>query len=98
MRTNNVQERANREIKRRYRSVQAFPSRESLLRLVGAVMLEEEDGWAHNRVFSPGSAARAWEAPGAPAPDGALARAIAEAEATADGIVRSIVDRYGKKE
>ena len=28
----------------------------------------------------------------------ALARAIAEAEATADGIVRSIVDRYGKKE
>ena len=69
-----------------------------LLRLVGAVMLEEEDGWAHNRVFSPESAARAWEAPGAPAPDGALARAIAEAEATADGIVRSIVDRYGKKE
>ena len=62
------------------------------------VMLEEEDGWAHNRVFSPESAARAWEAPGAPAPDGALARAIAEAEATADGIVRSIVDRYGKKE
>lgn len=98
VRTNNVQERANREIKRRYRSVQAFPSRESLLRLVGAVMLEEEDGWAHNRVFSPESAARAWEAPGAPAPDGALARAIAEAEATADGVVRSIVDRYGKKE
>ena len=53
VRTNNVQERANREIKRRYRSVRAFPSRESLLRLVGAVMLEEEDGWAHNRVFSP---------------------------------------------
>ena len=49
-----------------------------LLRLVGAVMLEEEDGWAHNRVFSPGSAARACEAPGAPAPDGALARAITE--------------------
>ena len=37
-------------------------------------MLEEEDGWVHNRVLSPGSAARAWEAPGAPAPDGALAR------------------------
>lgn len=33
LRTNNVQERANREIKRRYRVVQSFPSRESMLRL-----------------------------------------------------------------
>ena len=31
LRTNNVQERANREIKRRYRVVQSFPSRESML-------------------------------------------------------------------
>ncbi|WP_343001068.1 IS256 family transposase, partial [Collinsella aerofaciens] len=37
LRTNNVQERANREIKRRYRVVQSFPSRESMLRLTCAV-------------------------------------------------------------
>ena len=97
VRTNNVQERANREIKRRYRSVQAFPSRESLLRLVGAVMLEEEDGWWHHRVFSPESAARAWEPPASPAPDGALARAIAEADRRAEALVGAIVDRWGTK-
>ena len=92
VRTNNVQERANREIKRRYRSVQSFPSRASLLRLVGAVMLEEEDAWAQHRVFSPESAARAWARPEPPAADGALARAIAEAERTAESIVAALVD------
>ena len=97
VRTNNVQERANREIKRRYRSVQSFPSRESLMRLVGAVMLEEEDAWTHNRVFSPESTARAWERPEAPAPDGALARAIAGAERAAKAMVDAIVDRFGAK-
>lgn len=60
IRTNNVQERANREIKRRTRVVQTFPSRESLVRLVGAVLAEEEDTWSQHRVFSPESTARAW--------------------------------------
>lgn len=36
IRTNNVQERLNREIKRRSRVVQSFPSEASLVRLVGA--------------------------------------------------------------
>lgn len=94
VRTNNVQERANREIKRRYRSVQSFPSRESLLRLVGAVLLEEEDSWAQHRVFSPESTARAWDRPERPAPDGELARAIAEADRRAESIVAEIVDRF----
>ena len=97
VRTNNVQERANREIKRRYRSVQAFPSRESLLRLVGAVMLEEEDAWAHQRVFSEASVARAWERPEPPAADAALARAIAEADRVAQSVVAAVVDRWGAK-
>ena len=97
VRANDVQEHANREIKRRYRSVQSFPSRASLVRLVGAVMLEEEDAWGHHRVLSPESAARAWEGPEPPAPDGSLARAIAEAERRARETVGSMVDRHAAK-
>ena len=40
LRTNNVQECANYEIKRRTRVVQVFPSAASLERLVGAVLEE----------------------------------------------------------
>lgn len=52
LRTNNLQERTNREIKRRSRVVQAFPSKESLMRLVGAVMCEQDEQWAESRYFS----------------------------------------------
>lgn len=57
LRTNNVQERANREIKRRYRVVQSFPSRESMLRLTCASLMETEGQWSQQRVFSEASAA-----------------------------------------
>lgn len=43
LRTNNVQERLNREIKRRSNVIQVFPSRESCMRLVGAVLGEIEE-------------------------------------------------------
>lgn len=46
IRTNNVQERMNCEIKRRTRVVQVFPSAASLLRLVGAVCCDQNDAWA----------------------------------------------------
>ena len=49
LRTNNVQERANREIKRRSRVVQVFPSERSLERLVGAVMCEQDEQWSASR-------------------------------------------------
>lgn len=42
IRTNNVQERVNREIRRRHGSARSFPSRGSLLRLVGAVMRAQD--------------------------------------------------------
>ena len=44
LRTNNVQERANRELKRRSRVVQVFPSRKSLIRMMGAVFSEMDAG------------------------------------------------------
>ena len=52
LRTNNLQERTNREIKRRSRVVQAFPSTASLLRLAGAVMCEQDEVWQESRYFS----------------------------------------------
>ena len=47
-----MQERANREIKRRSRVVQVFPSEKSLERLVGAVMCEQDEAWSQSRYFS----------------------------------------------
>lgn len=51
VRTNNVQERMNCEIKRRTRVVQVFPSFDSLVRLVGAVCCDQNDAWASSRNF-----------------------------------------------
>lgn len=90
LRTNNVQERANREIKRRYRVVQGFPSVESAIRLIGAVLAEEDEAWAHHRVFSPGSVAEAWERPerGLPGEEEAAA-----ARKRARTLIREVLDR-----
>lgn len=52
LRTNNVQESTNREIKRRSRVVQVFPSTGSLVRLAGAVMCEQDEIWQESRYFS----------------------------------------------
>ena len=53
LRTNNLhQERTNREIKRRTKVVQVFPSERSLLRLAGAVLAEQDEIWADKRYFS----------------------------------------------
>lgn len=52
LRTNNVQERANREIMRRSRVVQVFPSERSLERLVGAGMCEQDERWSASRYFA----------------------------------------------
>ena len=45
LRTNNVQERANEEIKRRTKVVGVFPSVESMVRLVGSVLIDVNEEW-----------------------------------------------------
>lgn len=59
LRTNNVQERANRELKRRARVAQVFPSRKSLIRMLGAVFSEMDEDWASRRWFTEESIAMA---------------------------------------
>ncbi|RRF94345.1 MAG: hypothetical protein DUD39_16585 [Coriobacteriaceae bacterium] len=43
LRTNNLQECTNHKIKRRTKVVQVFPSQKSLMRLVGAVLAEQDE-------------------------------------------------------
>ena len=43
--TNNLLERLNQSVKQRTRSVRIFPNRDSLLRLITAVLLEIHEDW-----------------------------------------------------
>ena len=63
-----MQERTNRETRRRSRVVQVFPSVRSLERLVGAVMCEQGDAWSGARCFSVARMAESYETKPAPRP------------------------------
>lgn len=69
IRTNNVQERLDREIKRRSRVVQSFPSEASLVRLVGAVCCEAREEWSSRRYMEPSGIEALWVRSAAPLPD-----------------------------
>ena len=51
VRTTNGLERLNQELKRRTRVVRIFPHRESLLRLVTALALEQSEEWVSGRRY-----------------------------------------------
>ncbi len=45
LRTTNAQERLNEEIRRRERVIRIFPNRDSVIRLLGALLLEIHEKW-----------------------------------------------------
>ena len=51
LRTSNMLERLNREIKRRTRVASLFPNEASVLRLVTAVLAETSDEWETGRLY-----------------------------------------------
>jgi transposase-like protein len=51
IRTTNIVERLNREIKRRSKVVSVFPDQESALRLIGSVLIAEDDDWRTRRGY-----------------------------------------------
>jgi transposase-like protein len=51
LRTSNIAECVNKEIRRRTRVVTIFPSVESCLRLITAVLIETDDVWMTGKVY-----------------------------------------------
>jgi transposase-like protein len=51
LRSTNMVERLNREIKRRTRVASLFPNEASLLRLVSAILMETSEEWETSRKY-----------------------------------------------
>ncbi|NYE56722.1 IS256 family transposase [Carboxydothermus ferrireducens] len=51
LRTTNSLERLNEEIRRRERVIRIFPNRESAIRLIGALLMEQDEKWASSKKY-----------------------------------------------
>lgn len=59
-RTTNAVERLNEELRRRERVIRIFPNRDSVLRLFGALLMEQDDKWTTERTYIDLRAYFAW--------------------------------------
>ncbi|HQE50040.1 MAG TPA: transposase, partial [Fervidobacterium sp.] len=51
LRTTNLMERVNKELKRRTKVAGVFPNEESLLRLVGSILMDINEEWVTGRRY-----------------------------------------------
>jgi transposase-like protein len=51
LRTTNGQERLNEEVRRRERVIRIFPSRASVIRLLGALLMEQDEQWSTGKRY-----------------------------------------------
>jgi len=70
LRTTNSVERLNEEIRRRERVIRIFPSRASALRLLGALLMEIEEGWSTGKRYLPMETYWSWKQQQQPVAEG----------------------------
>jgi transposase-like protein len=63
LRTTNGQERLNEEIRRRERVIRIFPNRESALRLLGALLMAQDEHWSTGKRYFDMTAYLQWRSP-----------------------------------
>jgi putative transposase len=51
LRTSNGMERLNEEVRRRERVIRIFPNRESAIRLLGSLLMEQDEVWSTGRRY-----------------------------------------------
>ena len=51
LRTTNAVERLNEEVRRRERVIRIFPTRESVIRLLGALLMEQDEAWTTGKRY-----------------------------------------------
>ena len=51
LRTANAVERLNEEVRRRERVIRIFPARESVIRLLGALLMEQDEAWTTGKRY-----------------------------------------------
>ena len=49
LRTSNIVERENREIRRREKVIQIFPNTDSVIRLIGSVLMDDHNNWSNSQ-------------------------------------------------
>ena len=98
IRTNNACERLNAELKRRARVVQAFPSAESAIRLLGAVCEQQDQDWQTTRRFMGMGSLKPMLEDGWKAEDLAHIRCDEELERSARVIITRALDNLNHSE